>query len=245
MSDAPRKIPPEANTVRELAELSTPEAELLKAATDPRRRAALLTLRTQGDLPLSDLATLVAAREEDVSPSEVTGSKLDSVLTTLHHNHVPRLVEAGLVACERDGEEPVVRPSMLVREGTALDVFEETLSGGLSGEVVTTLLEDPVREYVVLLLREADDPLSLESLAQGVTAIETADDRPASEEAVTSTVISLHHVHLPKLTDVGLVEYDVDERLVEVKEIPTAYDTVIDSRTSRAGTETVASKHSD
>lgn len=244
MSDAPWKVPHEANTVRELADLSTPEAELLRATADPRRRAALMALRTQGDLPLSDLATLVAAREKAIAPSEVTSSQRDTVLTTLHHNHVPKLTETGLVVCERDGAEPVVRPTMLVREGTAVDVFETAFSDGLSGEAITTLLEDPIREYVVLLLRESDSPFALADLAREVAAMGSADDQVASEEAVSSTTVSLHHIHLPKLADVGLVEYDAADRLVELGYIPSAYDTVIDRESGGNGTETVVSNHS-
>ena len=57
-------------------------------------------------------------------------------------------------------------------------------------------------------------PLALDSLA---AEIATRDDElDAADDAVLTRVASsLHHVHLPKLHDAGVVEYDPDSRRIE------------------------------
>lgn len=53
------------------------------------------------------------------------------------------------------------------------------------------------RRHALYELRDADGAMAVESLADAV-----ADD--AGEQVV----VSLHHQHLPRLADVGLVDYD-------------------------------------
>ncbi|WP_415379085.1 hypothetical protein [Halosimplex sp. TS25] len=43
-----------------------------------------------------------------------------------------------------------------------------------------------------------------------------ADDGPAGDEQRRDAAVALHHIHLPKLADAGLIEYDAEAKVVEV-----------------------------
>ena len=226
MSEAPPEVPCESSTNQGCLERSRSDAELLAAAAVPRRRVILTTLRDHGELPMSDLATHMVAREEGIPTSEVTDARRDRVLTRIHHQHVPALADTGLVVYEHDEEEPRVGPAVWLADDPTFDAVESAFATGRTDEVVGTLLADPVRERVVSVLREHHGSLALDDLARTVVAAERTDDSPPPEDAVTSAVVSLHHVHLPKLDDVGIVEYDTAERTVEFETVPDIYDVV-------------------
>jgi hypothetical protein len=59
-------------------------------------------------------------------------------------------------------------------------------------------------------------PISLDDLAVAVAKREV-NGSVATDESVERVAISLHHNHLPKLVDYGVVEYDPDERLITRK----------------------------
>lgn len=72
------------------------------------------------------------------------------------------------------------------------------------------------RRRAVLATLSDHQSVAVESLAADVAACES-DDSPAvpSESLVDEVHVTLHHVHLPKLDDAGLVDYDRDEKTVE------------------------------
>jgi hypothetical protein len=78
------------------------------------------------------------------------------------------------------------------------------------------LLSVARRRVTLDVLTDQSESIELTALARLVTAIEhdgNADEvDPATRERVA---VSLHHVHLPKMDDFGVVEYDTDTREVE------------------------------
>ncbi|MFB6136244.1 MAG: hypothetical protein ABEJ04_05755 [Halobacteriaceae archaeon] len=70
----------------------------------PRRRYLLYALATDGEWTLRELATKLAAWEEDVDEAEVTDHVRDRVYVSLYHSHVPKLVDEGMVRFDEDGE---------------------------------------------------------------------------------------------------------------------------------------------
>jgi len=64
------------------------------------------------------------------------------------------------------------------------------------------------------ILAEQTAPVELESLALAVAAQENDRDR-VTEEIVKQIACSLHHIHLPKMTDYGVVDYDASAACVE------------------------------
>ena len=71
------------------------------------------------------------------------------------------------------------------------------------------------RRHVLDCLNESERPLALADLAEDVADRET--DAPRAEiadEAVTDVHVALHHNHVPKLVDAGLVDYDRERNVV-------------------------------
>jgi DNA-binding transcriptional ArsR family regulator len=70
------------------------------------------------------------------------------------------------------------------------------------------LLAAPERRLILSVLRERDGgPVTLDSLARAVRDRLADSDRDRSPTKHDLRV-SFHHVHLPKLADAGVVEYD-------------------------------------
>lgn len=86
---------------------------------------------------------------------------------------------------------------------------------------VIRALADSRRRNVLEVLEEAGEPLALADLAIELVQKESsADDPDLVQEMARDARIRLHHVHLPKLEDVGLLTYDPDEKLVILSEAP-------------------------
>lgn len=74
------------------------------------------------------------------------------------------------------------------------------------------LASEPRRLALGVLVEETG-PVALADLSRAVAEAE-GDADSADADAVRRHRIKFHHVHLPKLDDLGVVEYDRDERLV-------------------------------
>lgn len=91
-----------------------------------------------------------------------------------------------------------------------------------SPDTIFALLSDRRRRYVSKILSEQDLPIGLHQLATAVASWETgtASDE-VSAETTAEIATTLHHVHLPKLADADVIDYD------------TATNTVTATRTER------------
>jgi hypothetical protein len=68
------------------------------------------------------------------------------------------------------------------------------------------------RLLVLLSLKENETPMTLNELATDVAMNETDfPDEELATEHIDSVLVSLHHVHLPKLTAEGIVSFDERE----------------------------------
>lgn len=82
-------------------------------------------------------------------------------------------------------------------------------------EVYSALANERRRTVLCVLMRESV-PMGLETLVEKVTAQERpADSGTESTELTKQVRISLYHNHLPKLGDLGLIEFDAEEKTVE------------------------------
>ncbi|WP_435062667.1 DUF7344 domain-containing protein [Halobaculum sp. EA56] len=75
------------------------------------------------------------------------------------------------------------------------------------------LLESDRRRLVLAILGERTQPVELDTLAAAVAAAEEGVDR-ADGDAHDRVTVSLHHVHLPKLDDYGVIRYDRESNTV-------------------------------
>ncbi|MXV63770.1 hypothetical protein GS429_17225 [Natronorubrum sp. JWXQ-INN-674] len=77
-----------------------------------RRRLLLEVMRTYGEeLTLPDAAEEVAVRETGRKVTELSAERVHEVYISLYHDHLPRLVDAGLL--EYDQERDLVSPAVL------------------------------------------------------------------------------------------------------------------------------------
>lgn len=95
----------------DLPEGSTPPLGLdgvFDALRHPRRRYLLSALADESELSLTSLATDIVAWEDDVPREDVRTEARERCRIALHHVHLPKLAEFGIVDYE-PGDEPTVR----------------------------------------------------------------------------------------------------------------------------------------
>lgn len=180
---------------------TTEESGLYRALADERRRLVLAVLRER-DAPVSEseLARFVAAREAEDSPNATTPADRERVQLTLHHVHLPHLEAAGLVERTDDDHLGCARHplwntasvrTLLTRDDGASDATTRAFD----------VLADDRRRATLTLLKERQE-LSVRELAERLA--ETSSWGMESPRWTTELV----HLHLPKLTDAGVVEVD-------------------------------------
>lgn len=82
---------------------------------------------------------------------------------------------------------------------------------------VCDAIADARRRAVCQYLAAADDGVvTLEEVTTHVDTEERADDdgQPTSRDCYHRTAAALHHVHLPRLADDGILEYSPERRLI-------------------------------
>ena len=94
----------------------------------------------------------------------------------------------------------------------------QRLNEGLSPVELTVqehhrLLAAERRRLALDILADETAIVDLEDLAAEIAAREVGPD--ADGEAVERVALSLHHVHLPHMADVGVLDYDPRTKIVE------------------------------
>lgn len=185
-------------------------AQSLATLTDARKRRVLAAL-LDGSPPLSEenLAAAVAEREGQADQEAVR-----SVHLALHHKHLPALAEAELVAWdEADGTvAPADHPLLEDPQ------FESFLRTDGDRDAARSFVTDERRRAVLDVLDTRTGPVSRDTLAHEVAARDATG--VPSDDAVEAVEVELHHRHLPKLADAGLVAYDPANERVERADRP-------------------------
>lgn len=180
---------------------NTAETSAFECLSSRRRRVTLSVLGSRSDpLPVDELVARVADRTADGSDP----TPRERVRALLHHVDLPKLAEAGFVA-RHDGAVELADHPVL-----ADPVVEQALDSPLSEDrldAVFAALADARRQRVLRVLREMGHALAPREIAILVAARE-ADTSPQNVpvEAVDPVHAAIHHVHLPKLDEAGLVE---------------------------------------
>lgn len=182
--------------------------DVFEGLTSLRRRRILAILVDGSDpVEVTELARRLAAVEEGCLPTTVSDEATDELLIDLQHVQLPALVEAGLL--DRDeGEETVVAADHPAFDDPAFRHLVE--SRGDVDDVVDTLASER-RRLVLAVLQARDEPVGRSALAREVAAYQRNESSPSAVEEVE---VTLHHVHLPKLEAVGLVERDAEAETV-------------------------------
>ncbi|WP_101294626.1 DUF7344 domain-containing protein [Halegenticoccus soli] len=222
--------------------------DLFGAVASHRRRRvlALLTDRTS-PVPLADLATQLVAREEDKELLAVTREEQRRALVDLAQTQLPKLEDAGLVARDAERRTVAATDHPAFRDpafAAAVDTHDPSWDPALSA------LANPRRRAVLSVLRRRREPVDRRELAalvaartgdrsevsEGSKSEEAEREGAGSEETRCPTederhriLVSLHHVHLPKLRRAGIVEYDAERETVAYRGHPALTERWLDA----------------
>lgn len=179
---------------------------------DPRQRRVLsILIDRSSPLTERDLSVQVAARETERAPPDVPEDDRQSIHVDLHHRCLPMLEENGWIQRYPEGVVAAEPPSVAVDDSSLPDLRD---SDQPFWEAIGALLARPRRQDLVSILGDGLDRLTLEELATEVRErgrCAWAAERRDGEPTIRST---LHHVDLPKLADVGLIEYDPEDKTI-------------------------------
>jgi hypothetical protein len=190
-----------------LQESGSDRNAIVTSMTDRRRRWALDLVRNRnGAVPTDELATHLAATETGKRLFEVSEEEFRRELVGLRHTHLPALSDADLVDWDEESgavassDHPVHDDPKFDR---ILDVEADDWDGVLES------LADERRRIALSVLSAADGTVDRERLAASVAArAECVSETEVPPRDAKDVLLSLHHVHLPKLDEAGLVEYD-------------------------------------
>jgi hypothetical protein len=95
------------------------------------------------------------------------------------------------------------------------------MSGGRSESLEAVEIHDVLsnerRQMVIDKLRESGGTMSARKLSEHIAECETGES-PPPRNIRQSAYVSLHQTHLPKLDDLGIVEYDESDKTVTLDE---------------------------
>ncbi|WP_134670759.1 DUF7344 domain-containing protein [Halorussus marinus] len=82
---------------------------------------------------------------------------------------------------------------------------------------IHNVLRNDRRRHAIQHLRDVDETLSVDALAEHIAAVETGES-PPPRDVRKSVYVSLHQTHLPKLDELDIVDYDQREQLLELRD---------------------------
>lgn len=103
----------------------------------------------------------------------------------------------------------------------------------LSLDIVFEILKNSRRREVIRYLREQEERVSLGEMAEHIAAIENG----TTVEALTSSqrkrvYVGLYQCHLPKMDDVGVVEFDQNRGHVQLTDRADTFEKYLDASTT-------------
>ncbi|MFC7008305.1 DUF7344 domain-containing protein [Halalkalicoccus salilacus] len=100
---------------------------------------------------------------------------------------------------------------------TISDFENDSTAGSLPTHTIYDLLSHRRRRAMLRRLDEHESPVSLSDLSRWVALGEAdSDGDGVRSERLRNVRISLYHVHVPKLSNAGVVAFDRAERTVEL-----------------------------
>ncbi|WP_178917091.1 hypothetical protein [Natronomonas gomsonensis] len=90
-------------------------------------------------------------------------------------------------------------------------------NGALEEGEIHDVLRNGRRRLAIRSLREGEGEMNVRELSEEVAARETGEDPPPRDKR-QSVYVSLHQTHLPKLDDLGIVDYDNDSKRVALRD---------------------------
>lgn len=106
------------------------------------------------------------------------------------------------------------------------------------------ILTDETRRRIIRILGERTESISEQELAEQLAATE-ADQEERVSEVIESLLIELYHIHLPKLVDNGLIEWDRDAQTLNLTDHPMDGIDHLEEKISTNGWDSIASALAD
>lgn len=179
---------------------------VLTAVADRRRRHVVrLLVDARSPLSVEDLAIHLATMDGEKPLSEVTEREFRSRRTDLTQILLPRLEDAGLLTWDQE-DGTVTTTGHPAFDDPKFERIVEPETG--NWDAVLANLAHERRRVALSELKAESVPMTVTDLARTMAAHETNTEAERDRDAVESLCTSLHHVHLPKLAEAGLVEYD-------------------------------------
>lgn len=107
------------------------------------------------------------------------------------------------------GDRPESQPS-----NAAID----TTGNGVVRDELFSVLANRRRRYVLHCLKTSKTPMAVADVADALVHWETDASPPAVQDTQERVYISLYHCHLPKLAEADLISFDIDQKLVDLRE---------------------------
>lgn len=202
--------------------------DVLRSLSDTRRRSILRLLHDRSSpVGTGELATNLVAEEQDKPLVEVTRDEVQTVRIDLVHTQLSRLEAADLIEWNRQEDtvstanHPALSDPKLKRildnEATEWDAIFDDLAHGR-------------RRIILSALKDHGEAISCTDLAKEVVTRERDAENDHPTDVTEDVLAELHHVHLPKLRQTGLVTYETDGRTVSYEGHPQLEDEWLDAR---------------
>lgn len=106
----------------------------------------------------------------------------------------------------------------LTMTSTVNDALDRVSTTDISEEERYRLLADDRRRAVLDALADLEDETDVTSLGELASAVDRAERRrvDADETPSRGLLVDLHHVHLPLIDDVGLVDYEPETKRIHI-----------------------------
>jgi hypothetical protein len=180
-----------------------------------RRRTILGLLADRPDpIPQTGLSVQIAVRESDQSVETITSEETEHIERELYHRDLPALESVALVEWDRRVET--------VRR-TDHPLYRDPQFGSLVGDDaefwddLLPHIADTRRQRLLGILSNANERVPVDTVATKllVREVTAADDKVVSSDGFDALRSELYHVHLPKLDDCGLIEWNRGNETVE------------------------------
>jgi len=186
--------------------------ELASILGNQRQRRILSILRGRSDpLSIQELATRLAADTTRTDPAGVSEEDVTSIRVDLRHRCLPKLEAVGWI--ERHPEGISATESFpFGNEEWSLPDLEAT--DDRVWETISVLLGYPLRQNLLQIVADRQQPLTLEELAAELARHSHAPGAPDRSEADSRLLSRLHHFDLPRLAAAELIAYAPDEKVI-------------------------------
>jgi len=109
-------------------------------------------------------------------------------------------------------------------------------SNELTQDTVYDLLSNKRRRFVISKLRRAEGPVSVNDLSESVAAWENGIEvDELTDKQIKRVYVSLYQIHIPKLDEAGLVDYDKDSGQVRLRSTVSELDSYLPEQADDTG----------